>query len=138
MQTDQASLSGATFCITVDEHVANSVRSSEQVDRRKCVTSSTVDEQSLAAFAAIDVPWQNFLSSMFGTVSQRSTVIFKDTRISYQHSAGQVEGSPDAKISSMRWAVSIELRLVTDTDRLRHKQTTAASTSEKQLCCIDL
>jgi len=72
MQTDHASLSGATFCITVDERVANSVWSSEQVDRRKCDQhSSTVDEQSLAAFAAIDVPWRNFLSSLFGTKSHR-------------------------------------------------------------------
>ena len=105
MQTDHASLSGATFCITVDEHVANSVRSSEHgawtvasvinIARPSMSVVSSIcgDRRAVAKFSKFIV-WDK--------VSQRSTVIFKDTRISYQHSAGQVEGSPDAKISSMR------------------------------------
>ena len=66
------------------------------------------------------MPKQKFSKSgVWDKVSEVSTLIFEDIRISFKHSIGEVEGSYDAKNHSIYSSVSTQLRLVTDrqTDR---------------------
>ena len=69
------------------------------------------------------MPWQNFQSS------EGSTLIFGYTRISFKHSAGRVERSFRIKASSIRSAVSIEHRLVTDRQTDRHRAIASSGAS---------
>jgi len=67
-----------------------------RVDRRKCdpqarPSTSYVDN-------TIDLLWRNFFKSrVWDKIPEGSTFIFGDTRISWQYSVGQVEGSLYAK-----------------------------------------
>jgi len=60
------------------------------------------------------MPNQNFLSPEFGTKLQREVPLFSKIP---EFPFNTVEGSSHAKTSSIRLAVSIELRLVTDSNR---------------------
>jgi len=56
-------------------------------------------------------------SGVYDKVPEGSALIFGDNQLSFEHSVGRVEGSSRAKTSSIRSAVSIEHRLVTDRHR---------------------
>jgi len=67
-----------------------------------------------------------------GKVQEGIAVIFSDTRTFLSHRIGQVDGSSHATTSSIRSAVSIELRLVTDTDRQTQTQDDSIDGGEKR------
>jgi len=67
-----------------------------------------------------------------GKVQEGIAVIFSDTRTFLSHRIGQVDGSSHATTSSIRSAVSIELRLVTDTDRQTQTQDDSTDGGEKR------
>jgi len=60
-----------------------------------------------------------YKSIVYWTKLERENLHFIDIRISLQHSAGQVWGSLRAKNQLDPSTISIEHRLVTDTDRHR-------------------